>query len=82
MSNADSRIPVTAMTLAEQCALALRVPASGTEWLDDMIEKRIRLDFELAQYSGLAVDPIPEEHKCLDMDAFIDEALGRTDINE
>ena len=82
MSDAASRIPVTSMSLAEQVALALRVPCSGTEWLDDMIEKRIRLDFELAQYTGFSHDAIPEEHKCLGIDAFIDEALGRSDVDE
>ena len=79
MSNADSRMPTSQMTLREQCALKLRVPTSGTDWLDEMIEKALRLEFELVQYRGICHDPVPEEHKSLDVQAFIDEALERSD---
>ena len=80
MTEPTSRVPMTAMTAREQVAIALRVPNSGTEWIDAIIEQRVALDFQLAQYAGMSQNPDPETHRVMDPGSFIDEALGRTDV--
>ena len=82
MSNADSRMPITSMTLVEQVCLALRVPRSGTEWLDELILKSIRLQFQHTQYNGLCRDSLPAEHVTYEPDNWIAAAWvepGETD---
>ena len=55
MSLPDSRIPIASLTTREQLAITLRVPASGTEWIDDMIHKALRLEFLKEQYRSESV---------------------------
>jgi hypothetical protein len=76
MSEPTSRIPVTAMTLREQVCLTLRVPQSGTDWLDDLILKALRVQFQHAQYRGLCQDPLPGEHVTYEPENWIAAALA------
>jgi len=39
------RTDITGMTLREYAAIKLKVPNSGTDWLDDMIRQSLRDDF-------------------------------------
>ena len=51
------------MTLRQYAAIHLRVPNSGTDWLDDMIAKARRLDASDRAMQGLVVGvnrPDPE----------------------
>lgn len=41
------------MTLREYAAIALKVPASGTKWLDEMIEQSLRNDIAANAMQGL-----------------------------
>lgn len=45
------------LTAQEHAAIQLRVPMSGTEWLDEMIRKRNRMDYAQAALHGIAADP-------------------------
>ena len=40
------------MTKREYAAIALKVPTSGTEWLDDMIRESLRNDFAAKVIQG------------------------------
>lgn len=73
MSDKNSRIAIASMSLQEQVALALLVPESGTDWLDALILKRLRVDFEKLQYERVCTLP---EQLVLGYEAFIDEALN------
>lgn len=75
MSLPDNRIPISALTTREQVALVLRVPASGTEWIDDMIHKALQLEFLKEQYRGICSNSDPGSHRVMDPQQFIDEAL-------
>ena len=44
------------MTLREYAAIKLKVPDSGTHWLDDMIRQSIRDDFAAKAIQGLLLD--------------------------
>ena len=41
------RTDMTGMTLRQYAAIKLKVPDSGTDWLDDMIRQSLRDDFAL-----------------------------------
>lgn len=41
------------MSLREYAAIHLRVPASGTDWLDEMIRQRLRDDLATTALQGL-----------------------------
>lgn len=45
------------MTLRQYAAIKLRVPESGTDWLDDMIRKSNRDYFAAAVLQGLLGNP-------------------------
>ena len=75
MSLPESRIPIASLTTREQLAITLRVPASGTEWIDDMIHKALRLEFLKEQYRGICSDADPEAHRVMDPQQFIEEAF-------
>jgi hypothetical protein len=45
------------VTLRQYAAIKLRVPESGTDWLDDMIRKSNRDYFAAAALQGLLTDP-------------------------
>jgi hypothetical protein len=49
------------MTLRQYAAIKLKVPDSGTDWLDDMIEKSLRTDFAAKAMQGHCPS-IPPEH--------------------
>ena len=44
------------ITLRQYAAIKLRVPESGTDWLDDMIRKSNRDDFAAAALQGMLSD--------------------------
>jgi hypothetical protein len=44
------------VTLRQYAAIKLRVPDSGTDWLDDMIRKSNRDDFAAAALQGMLSD--------------------------
>jgi hypothetical protein len=48
------------MTLREYAAIKLRVPDSGTDWLDDMIREARRMD-----YAGQAMAGVVSDWECL-----------------
>ncbi len=45
------------MTLQEYAAIKLRVPNSGTDWLDEMIKERIRDDVAAKALQGMLSCP-------------------------
>jgi hypothetical protein len=44
------------MTLRQYAAIKLRVPDSGTDWLDDMIRKSLRDEFAAKAMTGVLAD--------------------------
>jgi hypothetical protein len=78
-TNEHSRVAIAVMTAREQVAIALRVPTSGTEWIDNMIERKLFIDFTLAQYKAISTDPAPSDHRVLDIQEYLDIALGRAE---
>ena len=44
--------PSEGMTLRQYAAIKLKVPNSGTDWLDEMIEESNRLDREMLTGQG------------------------------
>jgi hypothetical protein len=50
------RTDQTGMTLREYAAIKLKVPDSGTDWLDDMIRQSIRDDFAAKAMQGMMHD--------------------------
>jgi hypothetical protein len=52
------------MTLRQYTAIKLKVPDSGTDWLDDMIEKSLRNDFAAKAMQGMCVGaPVPQKNE-------------------
>lgn len=45
------------MTLRQYAAIKLRVPDSGTEWLDDMIRQSLRNEFAAKAVAGILANP-------------------------
>lgn len=45
------------MTLRQYAAIKLRVPDSGTDWLDDMIRQGLRDEFAARAMQGFCSDP-------------------------
>jgi len=83
MSDQSSRIPVGSMTLREQVCLQLLIPESGTEWLDDIISKALRMEFEKIQYNVHYTKRVTlSEELILDYSVFIDEALGNSELEK
>lgn len=48
--------PCDGMTLRQYAAIKLRVPDSGTDWLDEMIRKSMRDDFAAKAMQGMLAD--------------------------
>lgn len=46
------------MTLRQYAAIKLRVPDSGTDWLDEMISKSLRDEFAAKAMQGLLSCPV------------------------
>lgn len=63
------------MTLRQYAAIKLRVPDSGVEWLDKMIETSLRNDFAAKALQGLLA--APDVHG--DFDVFAENAYGFAD---
>ena len=55
--NMDEQVPSNGMTLRQYAAIKLRVPDSGVEWLDKMIETSLRNDLAAKALQGLLADP-------------------------
>lgn len=57
----DSASPLAhpGMTLRQYAAIKLKVPDSGTEWLDAMIEKSLRDDFAAKAMQGMLANQHP-----------------------
>ena len=51
------RTDITGMTLRQYAAIKLKVPDSGTDWLDDMIRQSIKDDFAAKAMQALLSDP-------------------------
>jgi hypothetical protein len=79
MSSPDARIPISALTTREQVCIALRLPCSGTEWLDELLHKALAMDFEKIQYEGVCRTQGGEEALVYDYLPYILEALNRSD---
>ena len=47
------RTDITGMTLRQYAAIKLKVPDSGTDWLDNMITKSLKNDFAAKAMQGL-----------------------------
>lgn len=82
MTAKQSRVPISGFEAQEQVALALKVPTSGTEWIDEMILVSLRLDFMKEQYKGVSTNPSPGDHLLLSPEQFINEGLGVNDEEE
>jgi hypothetical protein len=46
------------MTLRQYAAIKLKVPDSGTDWLDDMIRKSLRDDFAAKAMQGMLASDV------------------------
>ena len=46
------------MTLLQYAAIKLKVPDSGTDWLDDMIRKSLRDDFAAKAMQGMLASDV------------------------
>lgn len=57
------------MTLRQYAAVQLRVPRSGTPWLDDMIRERMRDDFAAAALQGFMAGPHYSVYRTWSQDA-------------
>lgn len=57
------------MTLRQYAAIKLRVPDSGTEWLDDMIRTSLRVSAAEKAMNGILSDP-----SCIDNSEKISKA--------
>jgi hypothetical protein len=53
------------MTLREYAAIKLRVPNSGTDWLDDMIREARRMDYAGISYAGQETELVAWESAML-----------------
>ena len=51
------------MTLREYAAIKLKVPDSGTDWLDDMIRQSIRDDFAAKAMQGIFASNAEHDHE-------------------
>jgi hypothetical protein len=49
------RTDITGMTLQQYAAIKLKVPNSGTDWLDDTIRQSLRNDFAARAMQGLVI---------------------------
>lgn len=49
--------PASNLTAREHAAIQLRVPDSGTDWLDAMIRTSLRQEFAKAAMQGICADP-------------------------
>jgi hypothetical protein len=49
--------PEDGMSLRQYAAIKLRVPESGTDWLDDMIRKSLRTDLAAKAMQALITEP-------------------------
>ena len=58
------------MTKREYAAIALKVPTSGTEWLDDMIRESLRNDFAAKAMQALISESIETPHDYVAIDAY------------
>lgn len=52
------------MTLREYAAIKLKVPNSGTDWLDDMIRASLRDDFAESAMQGIIAAQIKKDAIC------------------
>ena len=50
----EYRLPYQGMTLRQYAAIKLRVPNSGTDWLDEMIRTSLRDEFAAKAMQGMA----------------------------
>ena len=50
----EYRLPWQGMTLRQYAAIKLRVPNSGTDWLDEMIRTSLRDEFAAKAMQGMA----------------------------
>jgi hypothetical protein len=55
--------PTDGMTLRQYAAIKLRVPDSGTDWLDDMIREGRRMDYAGQALAGLLANPNLNVHQ-------------------
>lgn len=53
----EPAMPVEYLSAREHAAIQLRVPNSGTPWLDEMIRKSLRQEFAKAAMQGLIASP-------------------------
>ena len=56
------RTDMTGMSLREYAAIKLKVPNSGTDWLDDMIRQSLKDYFAAKAMQGMMVDV--EQPRC------------------
>jgi hypothetical protein len=54
----DRNILTGGMTLLQYAAIKLKVPDSGTDWLDDMIRKSLRDDFAAKAMQGMLASDV------------------------
>ena len=62
------------MTLRQYAAIKLRVPDSGTKWLDDMIRTSLRNDFAAKAIVGILAndsEPSPDKVGSIAQQAYI-----------
>jgi hypothetical protein len=62
------------MTLRQYAAIKLKVPDSGTDWLDEMITKSLQNDFAAKAMQGLFASNAPHDHDDAEIFAVVAEA--------
>lgn len=58
----STRLHALGLSMRQAVALTLRVPDSGTPWIDDMIRRSLRAEFAKAAMQGICGDGIPGSH--------------------
>lgn len=76
MTPHEGDVPAMNLTLREQAALTLRVPDSGTPWIDGMIRKALRQEFAKAAMQGMVAHP---DSETIPADRIADCAVEQAD---
>jgi hypothetical protein len=63
LESPDGQYQMQGMTLRQYAAIKLRVPDSGTDWLDDMIREGRCMDYAGQALAGLLANPNLNVHQ-------------------
>ena len=75
MNNTDTGGPELRMTLRQYAAIKLKVPDSGTDWLDDMIRESLHDDFAAKAMQAIVSNGDVDPQKISQASHIIAEAM-------